>query len=83
MKRVEMYTLSTCPWCGKAKQSFTDWGIPYTYIDYDLADLPAQEKIIEEMDKYDANGFPFVKIGNDFVRGYNPERYADLLGLKY
>jgi hypothetical protein len=34
------------------------------------------------MDKYESNGFPFVKIGDDVVLGYNPERYADLLGLK-
>jgi glutaredoxin len=82
MKKVMMYTLSTCPWCKKTKKSFTDWGIAFDYIDYDLADAKTQEKIIEEMDKYEANGFPFVKIGDEVVAGYNPERFAALLGLK-
>ena len=40
MKTVSMYTLSTCPWCHKTKQFFTRKNIPFTYIDYDLADAP-------------------------------------------
>jgi glutaredoxin len=83
MKKVVMYTLSTCPWCRKTKQAFTDWGIHFEYIDYDLADEQTQERIVDEMDKYGANGFPFVKIDNEVVMGYNPERYAALLGLKH
>ena len=83
MKKVVLYTLSTCPWCNKTKQAFTNWGIPYDYIDYDLADEQTQERIIEEMDKYNANGFPFVKIGNQIVAGYEPERFAELLGINH
>ncbi|MDP4291623.1 MAG: glutaredoxin family protein [Bacteroidota bacterium] len=83
MKKVVMYTMSNCPWCIKTKQSFTDWEIPFDCIDYDLSDEQTQEQIIEEMDECNANGFPFVKIGNDVVKGYNPSRYATLLGLKY
>jgi glutaredoxin len=82
MKKVMMYTLSTCPWCNKTKKAFGDWGIPFDYIDYDLADGQTQEKIITEMDKYNANGFPFVKIGDEAVLGYDPGRYSQLLGLK-
>ena len=36
MKQVTLYTLSTCPWCRKAKKFFTDNNIPFTDIDYDL-----------------------------------------------
>ncbi|MGE5447050.1 MAG: glutaredoxin family protein [Bacteroidales bacterium] len=81
MKKVQLYTLSTCPWCKKAKKAFTDWGVPFDYIDYDLADMQTQDLIVEEMDKYGASGFPFAKIGNDVVMGYNPDRYAALLGI--
>jgi len=81
MKKVSMYTLSTCPWCRKTKKFFQDHNIPFDYIDYDLADEKTQDRITKELDDNGANGFPFVKINNEVVMGYNPGRYASLLGL--
>jgi glutaredoxin len=82
MEKVLMYTLSTCPWCRKTKQFFTDKKIPFDFIDYDLADKKEQERIKSEMSKYGgAIAFPFVIIGEEAVVGYNPEKYAELLGL--
>jgi glutaredoxin len=81
MKKVSMYTLSTCPWCRKTKNFFKEHNIPFDFIDYDLADETTQSRIIEELDAKGANGFPYVKIDNDVVMGYNPKRYAELMGL--
>ena len=81
MKRVSMYTLSTCPWCRKAKKFFTERNIPFTYIDYDLADEATQEKIMQELDAAGATGFPYVKIGDEVISGYQPDRYASALRL--
>jgi glutaredoxin len=80
MKKVTLYTLSTCPWCRKAKEFFTDRHIPFTDIDYDLADKATQEKVLQELDAAGATGFPFVKIGDKVISGYQPERYANALG---
>ena len=33
MKKVSMYTLSTCPWCRKTKQFFTEHNIPFKFTD--------------------------------------------------
>jgi glutaredoxin len=76
-----MYTLSTCPWCRKTKEFFTDHNITFDFIDYDLADEDTQKRIMNELDANGANGFPFVRIGNDVIHGYNPERYAALVGV--
>ena len=81
MATVTMYTLSTCPWCRKTKKFFTDRNIPYQFTDYDLADEATQDKIMRELDAHGANGFPFVRIGDQVVVGYRPDRYAELLGL--
>lgn len=79
MKTVSLYTLSTCPWCRKAKQFFAERNIPFTYIDYDLADEATQRKILQELDAAGATGFPFVKIGDKVIAGYQPELYSKAL----
>lgn len=79
MKNVSMYTLSTCPWCRKTKNFFKEHNVPFDYIDYDLADEATQSRIIQELDANGANGFPYVKIDDDIVVGYNPTLYEKLL----
>jgi glutaredoxin len=81
MVKVIMYTLSTCPWCRKAKQFFKENSIPFEFIDYDNADEETQDRIMQELDEAGADGFPFVRIGDEVVSGYQPDRYAELLGL--
>jgi glutaredoxin len=79
MKKVSLYTLSTCPWCRKAKQFFTERNVPFDFVDYDLADEATQKKILQELDAAGASGFPFVKIGDKVIMGYQPEAYAKAL----
>jgi len=81
MKKVTVYTLSTCPWCRKTKIFFKEHNIPFTYIDYDLADETTQRRISQEVDAAGANGFPYVKINDEVIVGYQPERYSNALGL--
>lgn len=83
MKKIFMYTLSTCPWCRKTKQFFKDRNIPFEYVDYDLASEAEQEKIQKAIVQSGAQtlAFPWVKIENEIVVGWNPERYTKLMGL--
>jgi glutaredoxin len=82
MKKVSMYTLSTCPWCRKTKQFFNQHQIPFEFVDYDLADETTQDRIMRELDVEGVKGFPFVRIGDQTVEGYQPDRFAKLLGLR-
>ena len=81
MKKITVYTLSTCPWCKKAKIFFTEHKIPFTYTDYDLADEPTQRRISQELDAAGATGFPYVRINDEVIVGYQPERYSKALGI--
>lgn len=81
MHQITIYTLSTCPWCRKTKHFFTDHKIPFTSIDYDLADEATQSRISSEVDAAGATGFPFVRINGEVIVGYQPERYAEALGI--
>jgi glutaredoxin len=80
MKKVSMYTLSTCPWCRKTKKFFKDRGISFDFIDYDLASEDEQDRISKDVMKYTGHiAFPFVRIGDEVVIGYNPEKYEELI----
>ncbi|MCC6501627.1 MAG: glutaredoxin family protein [Deltaproteobacteria bacterium] len=81
MKKVNLYALSTCPWCKKTKKFFTENNVKFDFINYDLADAATQKRIIADMERYGATGFPFVMIEDDTIEGYNPDRYKQLLGL--
>ena len=68
LKKVTIYTLSTCPWCKKTKQFFQELNIDFESIDYDLADDTTQEKIRKDMTQAGAAlAFPFTKINGKFV----------------
>jgi hypothetical protein len=43
--------------------------------------MAMQDKIMRELEAEGANGFPFVRIGDRVVEGYQPDRYAKLLEL--
>jgi glutaredoxin len=75
-----VYGLSTCPWCRKTKQYFTDKQTDFDYINYDLTNEEEQSKIMQDMKQLGGgNAFPLVKIGEEIVIGYNPEKFAALL----
>ncbi|MBN2109746.1 MAG: glutaredoxin family protein [Methanosarcinaceae archaeon] len=80
MKKVLMYTLSTCPWCMRAKKFFRERDIPFEFIDYDKADEQTQKMIREDCESHGEEiAFPFIKIGEDVVVGYNPRKYSEFL----
>jgi glutaredoxin len=81
MKKVSMYTLSTCPWCFKTKKFFSERDIPFTFVDYDTAEEDTQKRIIREVDAAGATGFPVVNIGGEIIVGYKPQQYLSALGI--
>jgi glutaredoxin len=84
MADVKLYTLSTCPWCRKAKKFFSDKCVPFDYVDVDLLEGEEQEKITDEIFKISGSlQYPVVVIDDQVVTGFNPSRYEDILGLPH
>jgi glutaredoxin len=82
VKKVKLYTLSTCPWCMKTKKFLTEHNIPFECFEYDLAGKEEQGKIVNDMEKRGGGtSFPFVIIGEEAFEGYDPERIKKCLGL--
>jgi len=82
-KKVQVFALSTCPWCRKAKQFFKDHDVACEVVDYDQCEPQKQEELLAVMKRYGAgDSFPFVLIGEDPVEGFNPDKYCELLGIE-
>jgi glutaredoxin len=80
--KVELYTLSTCPWSRNARAWLDNHHVTYDFVDYDLADEGMQRHIQDEMLARGASAFPFARFGgDDFIIGFNPDAFARLLGL--
>ena len=77
--QVTLYTLSTCPWCAKAKQFFAERKVPVQVIEYDRADAATQARISQELAAHGVSGYPYAVINGRVVAGYDPMRYATLL----
>jgi glutaredoxin len=76
---VTIYSLTTCGWSKKTKAFFKQHRVDAYVIEYDMAGPDLQKKISEEMRRYGADGFPFVKIGRHVIKGYDPASFERLL----
>lgn len=77
---IFVYALSTCPWCRKAKQYFEDKGVEFEAVDVDL--LPDDESDRLAGEAFELSGsraYPVVRIGDEVIVGYLPERFDELL----
>jgi glutaredoxin-like protein NrdH len=77
---VKVYALSTCPWCRKTKQWFTDSRISFDYVDVDMLPAEAQDAAAEKA--YELSGgrrFPVVVINGEVIVGYSPDKFLEHL----
>ena len=80
MAKVSMYNLSTHPVCRKTKNFFLARGIPFDFVDYNLAIESEQNKITDDMMKGICHvAFPFCRIDDVICIGFAPERFEPLL----
>jgi glutaredoxin-like protein NrdH len=80
---IRLFALSTCGWCRKTKKLLGDLGVAYDYIDVDLVTGDEQDKVMDEVRRYNPRcNFPTLVIGEDrCVIGFNEEETREALGL--
>ena len=78
---ITILTLSTCMWCKKCKAWLKEHDVQYKYIEVDQIDFREKSKIIDYVrDKYQSRiSYPFMICDDDFIVGYNPNRYEELM----
>ncbi len=74
-KKVTIYSTPTCPYCKRAKQYFSQKGIPY--IEHNVAE---DKKAADEMIKISGQiGVPVITIDDEVVVGFNQALVDKLL----
>ncbi|MBA7629239.1 hypothetical protein ES703_36737 [subsurface metagenome] len=78
---ITILTLSTCMWCKKCKTWLKERDVQYKYVEVDQIDFKEKSKIIDYLrDKYQSRiSYPFMICDDEFVVGYNPNRYEELM----
>jgi len=71
MKRVTLFSLSTCPVCKRVKKFLDDHGIAYTEIEVDTLDSGEQWLMTKELRKHNPQAsYPTVVI-EDVIKGFD------------
>ena len=77
---VIVYALSTCPWCRKTKQWFTDSGIEFQQVEVDTLPGEEQDEAAEKAYKLSrGRRFPVVVINGEVIVGYSPDKFLEHL----
>ena len=76
MKEVKIYTKSTCPFCIKIKQFFTDKSVPFENVD--LTNNPDELAALKE--RTGMRTVPQVFIGGELVGGCDDVLQLDAEG---
>ena len=74
-KKVVIYSTPTCPICKRAKQYFTEQGIPYQDINV-AADREAAREMISKSGQM---GVPVIIVDNEPMIGFNQAKLDALL----
>lgn len=79
MKKVTLYTLSTCPVCKKIKIFLEDNGIAFTLIEVDTLDGSEQWVATKELAKHNPQAsYPTVVV-EDVITGYDIDALREKL----
>jgi len=71
MKKITLYTLSTCPVCKKMMKFLDDNGITYTAIEVDTLDSSEQWVATKELAKHNPQASYPTAVVEDVIVGYD------------
>ena len=80
--KIKIYTLSTCSHCKATKKFLNDNSITYDFVDIDLLQGDARQKMLEEVMQYNPDrSFPTILIGDIVIIGFNEKAIREALGI--
>ena len=76
--RVLIFTTPTCSWCRRTKRYFREKGIRFKEVDV-TRDPRAAKDLVRWTGQM---GVPVIRIGNQFIVGFDKPKINKLLGIK-
>ncbi|MCX7794068.1 MAG: glutaredoxin family protein [Thermodesulfovibrionales bacterium] len=73
MKKITLFSLSTCPVCKKVKAFLDENNIHYELIEVDTLDSGEQWLMTKELMKYNPQATYPTLVVAEVIRGYDPE----------
>ena len=79
---VMLYALSTCGWCRKTRQLLDSLGVEYDYVYVDLLNDEDNEKIMQEVEKWNpSTSFPTIIVDRKkAILGFKEDEIKKTLG---
>lgn len=74
MRKITLFSLTTCPVCKKAKAFLDEHNINYDLIEVDTLDSGEQWLMTKELMKYNPQATYPTLIIADVIRGFDPEQ---------
>lgn len=82
MRKVKMFSLSTCSHCRATKKFLEDNGIAFECTDVDLLQGSEKEDTLEKVVKYNPQrSFPTIIIGDKVIVGFREKEIRQALGI--
>lgn len=80
--QVQLYALSTCIWCRKAKRLLDENGIEYEYVYVDELSSEERCKVLKKLKKLtDKVSFPITVINGVGIKGFDADRIREACKL--
>lgn len=76
MKKVEIYTSETCPYCVAAKNFLKE-----NNVDFVEKNVTHSEDAKNELIEKGYRGVPVIVVGDEEIVGFDQKRLTELLGL--
>ncbi|HSK46623.1 MAG TPA: glutaredoxin family protein [Coriobacteriia bacterium] len=80
--KIQLYALSTCPYCRMTKRYLDDHGITYELTEVDMLEGDERQQTIDRVKELSGGtSFPVLVADDQVIVGFNKTRIADILGL--
>lgn len=80
--KIQLYALSTCPYCRMTKRYLDDHGITYELTEVDMLEGDERQQTIDRVKELSGGtSFPVLIADDQVIVGFNKTRIADILGL--
>ncbi|HNY48983.1 MAG TPA: glutaredoxin family protein [Smithella sp.] len=80
--KIKIYTLSTCSHCKATKKFLNDNNVTFDFVDVDLLQGDARQKMLEEVMQYNPDrSFPTILIGDKVIIGFKENAIREALGI--